>query len=615
MENAPTDLYLRASGILRKFYGYTNFRPMQYQIIEHVMNGGDAVVLMPTGGGKSICYQIPALLLRGKCTIVVSPLLSLMKDQVDALLSMGIPAAAVNSQQSENQNREIIENAYKGIIKLIYISPERLLTEVNEWSLAGRIGLIAIDEAHCISQWGHDFRPEYTQLTTLKRLYPDIPVMALTATADRLTRDDIKKQLNIPDAKMFITSFDRPNISLNVQSEISGRKKVNMIAGFIERHAGQSGIIYCTARKSTEALASKLKGLGINAEAFHAGLPTDTKIDIQQRFINDDVQVICATIAFGMGIDKSNVRWVIHNNMPKNIEGYYQEIGRAGRDGLRADALMFYSYGDVVTLMSFAKDSGQSVVNMEKLRRMQQYAESTVCRRRILLSYFNERYEHDCGNCDVCNNPPERFDATILAQMALSAIMRTGEQAGMISIIDILRGSKKAELIAAGWDKLKTHGVGHDLSFATWSNYMLQMLQLGLFDIAYQEGNHLKVTNYGRDVLFNGIKVLLAKYEYGKRLSKTKEKTNNEVRSEMNASLLSQLKDLRRAIAKAQGVFPYIVFSDKVLHVIATEKPTTRIQFGTLYGVGERKTELYWRQFTSLIKKWNDEHNRPSLDF
>lgn len=602
------DLKIKALGVLRKFYGYDSFYPLQFQVIQHVMQGNDAVVLMPTGGGKSMCYQIPALLSDG-CAIVVSPLLALMKDQVDGLLANGIPAASVNSQQSEAVNREIIEGVYKGVIKLLYISPERLLTELEEWSPSMNISLIAIDEAHCISQWGHDFRPEYTKLRVLKQRFPHTPMLALTATADKLTRDDIGAQLNIPHSKFFITSFDRPNISLSVVSEVSGKQKLRRIARFIEQHQGQSGIIYCLSRKNTETMARSLQALGIKAAAFHAGLSTQDKLKIQRDFINDDLPVICATIAFGMGIDKSNVRWVIHSNMPKNMEGYYQEIGRAGRDGMPADALMFYSFGDVVTLMKFAKDSGQSTVNIEKLRRIQQYAESTICRRRILLSYFNERFDHDCHHCDVCNNPPDRIDGTVLVQMALSAIVRTNEQAGLTAVIDILRGSHKAEIIAAGWDRLKTYGVGHDLTFAMWNNYMLQILQLGIIDVAYHENNHLKVTDYGREVLFGTAKVQLSKFVY-KDHARQPRKLFNDVHTleDANQSLFQLLKDTRMALAKVASIPPYMVFSDKVLHVMAQEKPTTKIQFATLYGVGERKTELYWRPFTQAVSRWLQEN-------
>ena len=598
------DLERRALAVLKKFYGYESFHPMQYEVIEHVMGGNDCVVLMPTGGGKSLCYQIPALLKPG-CAIVVSPLLALMKDQVDSLIANGVPAAAINSQQSEAQNREIMENVFKQNIKLLYVSPERLIADMDQWSSDMLISLIAIDEAHCISHWGHDFRPEYTQLGLVKERFPGVPIMALTATADRLTRIDLREQLGIGDAKMFIKSFDRPNISLSVVSGMSGREKLKRIVNFIEAHNGQSGIVYCLSRKNTEDMAKSLSALGINAQAFHAGMPTEKKLRIQRDFINDDLQVICATIAFGMGIDKSNVRWVIHSNMPKNIESYYQEVGRAGRDGMKADALMFYSFGDVKTLMSFANDSGQAMVNIEKLSRMQQFAEATVCRRRMLLSYFNERYDHDCGNCDVCNDPPERFDGTTLCQMALSAMVRTDQNIGFKMLIDILRGSRKSEIIAHGYDKIKTYGVGHDYSNAMWNAYLLQMLQMGLIYIAYEDDEHLKITSYGNEVLYGKRQVMLSRFYYDNYAKKPVKKAAQSIEFEgdVDMELLEKLKLTRRAIAKAHGIAPYMVFSDKVLMVMAQEKPTTKAQFGTLYGVGEFKTNAYWLQFTAVIKE------------
>lgn len=598
------DLERRALAVLKKFYGYESFHPMQYEVIEHVMGGNDCVVLMPTGGGKSLCYQIPALLKPG-CAIVVSPLLALMKDQVDSLIANGVPAAAINSQQSEAQNREIMENVFKQNIKLLYVSPERLIADMDQWSSDMLISLIAIDEAHCISHWGHDFRPEYTQLGLVKERFPGVPIMALTATADRLTRIDLREQLGIGDAKMFIKSFDRPNISLSVVSGMSGREKLKRIVNFIEAHKGQSGIVYCLSRKNTEDMAKSLSALGINAQAFHAGMPTEKKLRIQRDFINDDLQVICATIAFGMGIDKSNVRWVIHSNMPKNIESYYQEVGRAGRDGMKADALMFYSFGDVKTLMSFANDSGQAMVNIEILSRMQQFAEATVCRRRMLLSYFNERYDHDCGNCDVCNDPPERFDGTTLCQMALSAMVRTDQNIGFKMLIDILRGSRKSEIIAHGYDKIKTYGVGHDYSNAMWNAYLLQMLQMGLIYIAYEDDEHLKITSYGNEVLYGKRQVMLSRFYYDNYAKKPVKKAAQSIEFEgdVDMELLEKLKLTRRAIAKAHGIAPYMVFSDKVLMVMAQEKPTTKAQFGTLYGVGEFKTNAYWLQFTAVIKE------------
>ncbi|MDY6302115.1 MAG: DNA helicase RecQ [Bacteroidales bacterium] len=610
----------KALMLLRSCYGYDSFRGQQWDIINHTLDGGDSIVLMPTGGGKSLCYQIPGLMSDEGFAIVISPLLALMNDQIDALQQNGIPALALNSEKSETENRQTVDLLMHGKVKLLYISPEKLLTEIDRWSstITDRICLFAVDEAHCISQWGHDFRPEYTQLGTLKQRFPSVPIMALTATADRITRNDIARQLGTPHAQLFISSFDRPNISLNVVQGSTGKQKFRQIVQFINLHQGESGIIYCLRRIDAEKMAQKLTAAGIQARPFHAGMSVKDKQQIQRDFINDDLKVVCATIAFGMGIDKSNVRYVIHSNMPRNIEGYYQEIGRAGRDGLPAQALMFYSYGDVITLQQFARQSGQVQVNMDKLRRMQEFAESSVCRRRILLNYFNERYDHDCKNCDVCDNPPARFDGTTYAQMALSAIKRTGEQAGMYTVTDILRGWRKAEVIEKGYDRLKTFGVGRNLTTGEWNAYLLQMLQLGLFEVAYDENNHLKITEYGNEVLYGRQRIELSKYErrsFNVKKAPTSQPSpapdltfsteatlpDGRQAKQMDKELFERLRDVRKALATASHIAPYMVFSDKSLQAMATEKPTTQAEFSIIYGVGELKCQKYWRPFTAAI--------------
>ena len=599
---------------LRTYYGYSTFRQNQQEIIEHVMQGKDALVLMPTGGGKSICYQIPALTMSGTA-IVISPLISLMKDQVETLRANGIEAQALNSGNDPAVDTVIRRKCISGSMKLLYISPEKLMSEIDYLLSHIQISLFAIDEAHCISQWGHDFRPEYTQLGILREKFPHVPIMALTATADKITRGDILKQLNITGALEFISSFDRPNLSLSVKRGYKAAEKMHFILNFIKARPMEAGIIYCLSRKNTEKVASDLQKKGINAAPYHAGMSTFERNQTQERFKNDQLSVVCATIAFGMGIDKSNVRWVIHYNMPKSIESFYQEIGRAGRDGAPADTVLFYSLADIVQLTEFARQSGQQDVNMDKLRRMQEYAESSVCRRRILLNYFSEQTDHDCGNCDVCENPPRRFDGTRYVQMALSAAKRTAETVRISTIIEIVKGIRSPYVVRHGYDQLKTFGVGKDITTNDWQDYLLQMLQMGFIEIAYNDGNKVKVTNIGEDVLYGRKSAQLCVIDHSVKEERKKPRLKLEIPTITipglppttgieDMKLFEALRSLRLTCANEEGFPPYIVFSDKVLHALATIKPTTIEQFGNISGIGEHKKEKYGNRFVALIQKY-----------
>lgn len=583
---------------LKTYFGYDSFRPLQEEIIRHILDGNDALVLMPTGGGKSICYQLPALLREGTA-VVVSPLISLMKDQVEALCANGISAGALNSSNDETENAALRRACTEGRLKLLYISPEKLLAEANYLLRDMHISLFAIDEAHCISQWGHDFRPEYAQMGILHQQFPHVPIIALTATADKITREDIIGQLHLNHPRTFISSFDRPNLSLTVKRGYQQKEKSKTILDFIARHPGESGIIYCMSRSKTESVAQMLQKQGIRTSVYHAGLSPSLRDKAQDDFINDRVQVVCATIAFGMGIDKSNVRWVIHYNLPKSIESFYQEIGRAGRDGLPSDTLLFYSLADLILLTKFATESGQQNINLEKLQRMQQYAESDICRRRILLSYFGEIADHDCGNCDVCKNPPERFDGTVIVQKALSAIVRTDQQIGTGVLVDILRGNMSPEVVGKGYQQLKTFAAGRDVPARDWHDYLLQMLQLGYFEIAYNENNHLKITSAGSDVLFGRAtaRLVVIRREEANETKRGRKRKATVPAQELplglpnteNEALFEALRKLRKRLADEEALPAYIVLSDKVLHLLSTSRPTNLEEFGNISGIGEYK--------------------------
>jgi ATP-dependent DNA helicase RecQ len=589
-----------AQKVLKKYFGYESFRPMQAEIIEAIFAKKDSLVLMPSGGGKSLCFQVPAIVMPGIC-LVVSPLIALMKDQVDGLKINGVSAAFLNSSLSPDELNEVENQAIKGELKLLYVSPEKLLSAAFVPFLKKlKINLFAIDEAHCISSWGHDFRPEYTKLKIIKKEFPDIPVVALTATADRLTRKDISEQLELNNPETFLASFDRPNISLSV---LPGQDRSRVIIEFIRNRQGQSGIIYCLSKKSTEQMAEKLNKAGIKAGYYHAGLSSEKRSKIQDDFINDRIPVICATIAFGMGIDKSDVRWVIHYNLPKNIEGYYQEIGRAGRDGVDSEALLFYTFADVIALRGFLEDSGQKEYQMAKLERMQQYADSLICRRKIMLSYFSENMAENCNNCDACNDPPAYFDATIIVQKALSAITRLKQKVASGTVIDVLRGSGKHEIFENNYHEIKTYGAGKDIPYQDWQQYLLQMLNLGLIEVAYDENQALKLTESSRDVLYNGKTVNLIQLDSIKKKAEERIKKAQPVskQQQIRNELFEVLRQLRKEISSEAKIPPYQVFSDATLEQMSIKRPITESEMKNISGVGEKKYNSYGEIFINRI--------------
>ncbi|HEY6837985.1 MAG TPA: DNA helicase RecQ [Geobacteraceae bacterium] len=588
--------------ILESVFGYHAFRPLQEEVIGRICGGGDAFVLMPTGGGKSLCYQVPALARPGTA-LVVSPLISLLKDQVDALTANGVAAAAYNSSHGEKEARRVLAEFHSGRLDLLYVAPERLMSpafleRLNTVPLA----LFAIDEAHCVSQWGHDFRPEYVALGRLRTLFPDVPLLALTATADPQTRGDIVRNLGLGSAPLFIGGFDRPNIRYTV---VEKQKPFNQLTAFLRERPGSPGIVYALSRKRVEEVAEKLAASGIAAAAYHAGLPDRERQRVQEAFQRDDLQVVVATVAFGMGIDKPNVRFVVHYDLPKNIESYYQETGRAGRDGLPAEALLLFGYGDIAisrALIENGTNAEQVRIELHKLNAMVGFAEALTCRRRVLLGYFGERLEEDCGNCDVCLNPPERYDATLEAQKALSCVYRVGQRFGIGHVVDVLRGSAGERITRLGHDKLSTYGIGKELSTEAWQSLVRQLLHLGYLEQDVASYGVLRLTAAARPLLKGEERLELARPRVKVTPLPKTGKKGATAPLDYDKELFQELRALRKRLADEEQVPPFVIFGDATLVEMAARRPQDAAALLDITGVGKHKLGRYGRAFLEVIE-------------
>jgi len=595
----PVDLLHQT---LKTHFGFDSFRPHQEEILHHVLDGGHALVIMPTGGGKSVCFQLPAVIKEG-FALVISPLISLMNDQVRSLRTNGINSGALHSGTSAEESREIIHHIHSGILKILYVSPERALTQkFLEFIAPLKVSLIAIDEAHCVSIWGNDFRPEYAQLPGLMQYFPDAPVLALTATADRATQEDIRLQLRLKDPKTYLSSFERPNIQLSVRA---GIQRIEQIRDFIKTRKGQAGIIYCLARKTTESIAETLKKYGYKAAAYHAEIDNTTRKKVQEDFQFDRLEIVCATIAFGMGIDKPNIRWIIHYNLPKNIENYYQEIGRSGRDGQPAEALMFYSFRDISIYKEFIDQSEANEtfkrVQAEKLERIWEYSQATNCRTNVILNYFGEYRSTGCGHCDHCLHPLQGFDGTRLAQMALSACKRSGETVGVTMLVDVLRGSGKKEIYERNLQQIKTYGAGKDIAWKEWIHYITQMINQGLLEIDYIGHSVLRCTPLSDAVLFEDRKVELHRQAKVLEEPVVKRKPKTVRFSE---GLIDRLEKLCQQLGKEEGLPPYAIFPKGTLREMAEVRPFTVEELSRLNGIGDFKSKKYGQAFVDEIRSY-----------
>ena len=586
---------------LQRVFGFAAFRPPQREIVAGLVAGDDAFVLMPTGGGKSICYQLPALH-RSGTAIVVSPLISLMKDQVDALVANGVAAAFYNSSLDADVARRTLARLHAGELDLLYVAPETLMGESFLGRLDDiRLALFAVDEAHCVSQWGHDFRPEYVQLGALRARFPGVPLVALTATADPQTREDIVRVLGLGHAQRYVASFDRPNIRYTVREK---HQPFEQLGRFLDTRAGESGIIYALSRRRVDELAAKLAARGTRAAAYHAGLGAAERGRVQDAFVRDELEVVVATVAFGMGIDKPNVRFVVHYDMPKNIEGYYQETGRAGRDGLPAEALLLFGAQDVVTARSLVERSEnpeRQRIELHKLNAMVALAESLTCRRRVLLGYFGERLEQDCGNCDICLDPPERFDATEDARKALSCVYRLNQGYGLKYVVDVLRGARSERIVAAGHDRLSTWGIGAHHGLQEWASIIRQLIHRGYLEQDIERYSVLRLTPAARPLLRGEETLELARPRV--RAAAKRKAPKAAAGGAYDEALFEALRALRKTLADAQGVPPYIVFGDATLVDMARRRPATPDELLEVSGVGQKKLERYGEDFLAAIRE------------